>query len=44
MVMEAPTPFSLFSSTDCTLYSHFSFDDFVMIAFLDLTGDLDDLI
>ena len=42
MAMEAPTPFSLFSPTNCTLYSHFSFDDFVMIAFLDLTGDLDD--
>ena len=37
MVMEAPTPFSLFSPTNCTLYSHFSFNDFVMIAFLDLT-------
>ena len=43
-VMEAPTSFSLFSQTDCTLYSHFSFEDFVMIAFPDLTGDLDDLI
>ena len=43
-VMEAPTSFSLFSPTDCTLYSHFSFNDFVMIAFPDLTGDLDDLI
>ena len=41
-VMEAPTSFSPFSLTDCTLYSHFSFDDFVMIAFPDLTGDLDD--
>ena len=39
MVMEAPTSFS---PTDCTLYSHFSFDDFIMIAFLDLTEDLDD--
>ena len=41
MVMEAPTSFSLFSPTDCTLYSHFSFDNFVMIAFPDLTRDLD---
>ena len=37
-VMEAST---LFSPTDCTLYSHFSFNDFVMVAFLDLTRDLD---
>ena len=36
MAMEAPTPFSPFSPTNCTLYSHFSFDDFVMIAFPDL--------
>ena len=42
--MEAPTSFSPFSLTNCTLYSHFSFDDFVMIAFPDLTGDLDNLI
>ena len=42
MVMEAPTSFSLFSLTDCTLYSHFSFDDFIMVAFPDLTRDLDD--
>ena len=40
-VWEAPTSFSPFSLTDCTLYSHFSFDDFVRIAFLDLTRDLD---
>ena len=40
-VMGAPTSFSLFSLTDCTLYSHFSFDDFVMRAFPDLTRDLD---
>ena len=41
MVMEAPTSFSPFSPTDCILYSHFSFEDFVIIAFPDLTGDLD---
>ena len=40
-VMEAPTSFSPFSPTDCTLHSHFSFDDFIMIAFPDLTRDLD---
>ena len=43
-VVEDPTSFSPFPSTDCTLYSHFSFDDFVMIAFPDLTRDLDDQI
>ena len=37
-VMEAPTSFS---PINCTLYSHFSFDNFVMIAFPDLTRDLD---
>ena len=41
-VIETPTPFSPFSPTDCTLYSHFSFNDFIRIAFPDLTGDLDD--
>ena len=40
-VMEAPTSFSPFSPTDCMLYSHFSFNDFVAIAFLDLAGDLE---
>ena len=40
-VMKAPTSFSPFSPTDCMLYSHFSFNDFIMIAFLDLTRDLD---
>ena len=43
-VVEAPISFSLFSSTDCMLYSHFSFDDFIMLAFPDLTRDLDDQI
>ena len=41
VVIEAPTSFSLLSLTNCMLYSHLSFDDFVMIAFLDLTRDLD---
>ena len=44
MVMEAPTSFSPVSPTDCTLYSHFSFDDFIMLAVPDLTRDLDDQI
>ena len=41
MVIETPTSFSPFSLTDCTLYSHFSFNDFIRIAFPDLTRDLD---
>ena len=41
-IEEAPISFSPFSPTDCTLCSHFSFDDFIMIAFLDITRDLDD--
>ena len=41
MVEEPPTSFSPFSLADCTLLSHFSFSDFVAIAFLDLAGDLD---
>ena len=43
-VMENPTLFSPFSPTDCTLYSHFSFNDFIRIAFPDLTRDLDNQI
>ena len=43
-VEEAPISFSPFSPTNCTLYSHFSFDDFIRIAFPDLTRDLDDQI
>ena len=41
MVPEAPTSFSLFSLVDCMLLSHFSCNDFVAIAFLDLAEDLD---
>ena len=44
MVEEPPISFSPFPSTDCTLYSHFSFDDFIMVAFPDLTRDLDNQI
>ena len=40
-VEEAPNSFSPFSLVDCTLLSHFSFNDFVTIAFLDLARDLD---
>ena len=40
-VVGTPTPLSPFSLADCTLYSHFSFNDFVAIAFLDSTKDLD---
>ena len=43
-VVEAPTSLSPFSPTDCTLYSHFSFNDFITVAFPDLTRDLDNQI
>ena len=36
-----PIPFSPFSLADCTLLDHFSFNDFVAIAFPDIAGDLD---
>ena len=41
MVEEAPTSFSPFSLVNCMLLSHFSFNDFIAVAFLDLAGDLD---
>ena len=41
MVEELPTSCSPFPPMDCMLLSHFSFNDFVVIAFLDLAGDLD---
>ena len=41
MVEDPPTSFSPFSLADCTMLSHFSFNNFVAIAFLDLAGDLD---
>ena len=41
MVIEAPTSFSPFSPVKCTLLSHFSFNDFIAIAFPDLARDLD---
>ena len=40
-VEEAPTSFSPFSQVDCTLLSHFSFNDFIVVAFPDLAEDLD---
>ena len=41
MVEDPPIPFSPFSLADCTMLSHFSFNDFVAIAFPDIAGDLD---
>ena len=41
MIEEAPISFSPFSLTNCTLLSHFSFNNFVVVAFPDLAGDLD---
>ena len=41
MVEEPPIPFSPFSSADCTMFDHFSFNDFIAIAFPDIAGDLD---
>ena len=40
-VQEVPTSFSPFSLVNCILLSHFSFNDFIAIAFPDLAGDLD---
>ena len=40
-IEEPPIPFSPFSSADCTLLNHFSFNDFIAIAFPDIVGDLD---
>ena len=40
-VEEAPTSFSPFSPVNCILLSHFSFNDFITVAFPDLAGDLD---
>ena len=39
MVEEAPSSFSPFSLADCTLLSHFSFNDFITIALPDLAED-----
>ena len=40
-VEDPPTSFSPFSLVNCTMLDHFSFNDFVAIAFPDLAGDLD---
>ena len=40
-IEEAPTWFSPFSLVDCMLLSHFSFNDFIAVAFPDLARDLD---
>ena len=39
MVEEAPITFSPFPPIDCMLFSHFSFNDFVALAFPDLALD-----
>ena len=40
-VEDPPTPFSPFSLANCTMLSHFSFNDFVAVAFPDIARDLD---
>ena len=40
-VEEPPISFSPFSLADCMLLSHFSFKDFIAVAFPDLAKDLD---
>ena len=40
-IEEPPIPFSPFSSADCTMINHFSFNDFIAIAFPDIARDLD---
>ena len=40
-IEEGPISFSPFSLVDCTLLSHFSFNDFIAVAFPDLARDLD---
>ena len=39
-VEDPPVPFSPFSLADCTMLSHFSFNDFIAVAFPDLAGVL----
>ena len=41
MVEEPPISFSPFTLVDCTALSHFSFNDFVAVAFPDLAKDLE---
>ena len=40
-VEDPPILFSPFSLADCTMLDHFSFNDFIAVAFPDLAGDLD---
>ena len=40
-VEDPPIPFSPFFLADCTMLDHFSFNDFIAIAFPDIAGDLD---
>ena len=40
-IEDPPVPFSPFSLTNCTMLNHFSFNDFIAIAFPDIAGDLD---
>ena len=40
-IEDLPMSFSPFSYTDCTMLSHFSFNDFIAVAFPDLAEDLD---
>ena len=40
-IEDVPIPFSPFSLTDCTMLNHFSFEDFIAIAFPDIARDLD---
>ena len=40
-VEDPPIAFSPFSLSDCTMLDHFSFNDFIAVAFPDLAGDLD---
>ena len=41
MVEDPPISFSPFTLADCMALSHFSFNDFVAIAFPDLAEDLE---
>ena len=40
-IEDPPASFSPFSPVDCTMLNHFSFNDFIAIAFPDVAGDLD---
>ena len=40
-IEDPPTSFSPFSTVDCTMLNHFSFNNFIAVAFPDLARDLD---